>query len=73
VEELSPEGRVRIAGRVMTKRLMGNGYDNVAFYSGGVYQWTATGGELETSKTAAKPARVGADVQASAGVVSGSP
>jgi rhodanese-related sulfurtransferase len=43
------------AARGMTKRLMGNGYDNVAFYSGGVYQWTATGGELVTSKTAQAP------------------
>lgn len=40
------------AARGMTKRLMSNGYDNVAMYSGGVYQWTATGGELVTSKTA---------------------
>jgi rhodanese-related sulfurtransferase len=38
------------AARGMTKRLMGNGYDNVAFYSGGVYQWTATGGTLMTSE-----------------------
>jgi rhodanese-related sulfurtransferase len=38
------------SARGMTKRLMGKGYDNVAFYSGGVYQWAATGGELVTSE-----------------------
>lgn len=38
------------AAKGMTKRLMGNGYDNVAFYSGGIYQWTATGGTLMTSE-----------------------
>lgn len=38
------------AARGMTKRLMGQGYDNVAFYSGGIYQWTATGGTLMTSE-----------------------
>jgi rhodanese-related sulfurtransferase len=51
------------AARGMTKRLMGGGYDGVAFYSGGIYQWTATGGELETSKAA--------QVGAAAGVMSG--
>jgi rhodanese-related sulfurtransferase len=57
------------AARGMTKRLMGTGYDNVAYYAGGIYQWTATGGELETSKTTRdtdKTAPVGA-----AGIMAG--
>ena len=45
------------AGRGMTKRLMAAGYDGVAFYSGGIYQWTATGGSLVTSEP--KQAQVG--------------
>jgi rhodanese-related sulfurtransferase len=48
------------AGRGMTKRLMAAGYDGVAFYSGGIYQWTATGGVLVTSEP--KQAQAGGGV-----------
>ncbi len=45
-----------VSGRAMTKRLMANGYQDVRFFPGGVEEWTARGGTLETiAATATTP------------------